>query len=103
VYPSILACGCSVTDEDDHEDECSCCSDGWPGHVPAEEPGLRGRLGQGFINWRKRKRDDLPAIGADGEVGEGLLALVRGQGALDEGAELVRVWMMPGLEEFAHS
>jgi hypothetical protein len=60
-------------------------------------------LGQGFFNWGKRKRDNLPAIGANGEVGEGLLELVGRQCVFDEGVELVRVWMMPGLEEFAHS
>ncbi len=31
-----------------------------------------------------------------------LLALVRRQSVFDEGAQLVRVWMLPGLYEFAH-
>jgi hypothetical protein len=60
-------------------------------------------FGQRFLNWRKRECDDLPAIAADGEVGESLLELVRRQRVFDEGVELVRVWMVPGLEEFAHS
>src|SRR5580698_879869 len=34
---------------------------------------------------------------------EHLLLLVRGQGALEERVKLVRVWMLPGLEKFAHS
>jgi hypothetical protein len=29
--------------------------------------------------------------------------LVRRQSAFDEGIQLVRVWMMPGLKKFAHS
>jgi hypothetical protein len=33
---------------------------------------------------------------------QSLLALVLGQRVLDESADLVRVWMMPGLEEIAH-
>jgi hypothetical protein len=61
------------------------------------------RLGQAIINWRKRECDNLPAIPADGEVGEGVLEFVWRQGVFDEGVELVRVWMVPGLEEFAHS
>jgi hypothetical protein len=35
-------------------------------------------------------------------VGERLLALMRRQRVLNEGVELVRVWMEPGLEAFAH-
>jgi hypothetical protein len=61
------------------------------------------RVGQAIVNWRKRERDNLPAIRADGEVSEGLLEFVSRQGVFDEGVELVRVWMVPGLEEFAHS
>ncbi len=34
---------------------------------------------------------------------ECLLLFMRGQGVFDEGVELVRVWMLPGLEKFAHS
>jgi hypothetical protein len=56
-----------------------------------------------IVNWRKRECDNLPAIGADGEVGKGLLEFVRRQSVFDEGVELIRVWMVPGLEEFAHS
>jgi len=57
---------------------------------------------QGIVNWRKRECDNLPAVRADGEVGESLLEFVRRQRVFDEGVELVRVWMVPGLEEFAH-
>jgi hypothetical protein len=35
-------------------------------------------------------------------VGEGLLLLVRGEGVLGEGAELVCVGVVAGLEEGAH-
>src|SRR5271156_5465807 len=34
---------------------------------------------------------------------KGLLLLMLRQGVFDEGVELVRVWMLPGLEKFAHS
>jgi hypothetical protein len=33
---------------------------------------------------------------------KGLLLLVSRQSVFDEGVELVRVWMVPGLKEFAH-
>jgi hypothetical protein len=35
-------------------------------------------------------------------MGEGHLVLVWGQGVFDEGVELVRVRMVPGLKAFAH-
>jgi hypothetical protein len=35
-------------------------------------------------------------------MGERLLLLVRRQSVFDEGAELIRVWVLPGLEKFAH-
>jgi hypothetical protein len=34
---------------------------------------------------------------------ERLLLLMRGQRVLDKSVELVRIWMMPGLEEIAHT
>ena len=52
---------------------------------------------------RKRKGNDLPAGRANGQMRERLLLLMLGQRVLDEGVELVRVWMLPGLEKFAHS
>ena len=62
----------------------------------------------GLQNWRlvggrKREGNNLPAVRAKGEMRECLLLLMRGQGVFDEGAELVRVWMLPGLKNFAHS
>ena len=36
-------------------------------------------------------------------MGERLLVLMKRQSMFNEGVELVRVWMMPGLEEIAHS
>ena len=53
--------------------------------------------------YRHRERDDAAAVRTGSKVGERLLVLVGRQNVLDEGAELVRVWMMPGLEEVAHS
>jgi len=76
-----------------------------PGQVPAGEPGSARGCGLGleqFLGQGKRERDDGAAVCADGQVGEGLLVLVGRQGVLGEGAELVRVWMMPGLERFGH-
>src|SRR5580700_2594619 len=35
-------------------------------------------------------------------MGERLFLLMRRQNVFNEGAELIRVWMLPGLEEFAH-
>jgi hypothetical protein len=35
-------------------------------------------------------------------MGERLLTLMRRQRVLNEGVELVRVWMEPGLMKFAH-
>jgi hypothetical protein len=95
--------GGSVTDVDDDKHKRSYYSDEGPGEVPGEEPWFVNRLRQEFFNWGKRKCDNLPAMGANGEVSEGLLALESRQCVFDEGVELVRVWMMPGLEEFAHS
>ena len=45
---------------------------------------------------------DGAAVGAGGEVGERLLLLMRRQGVLGEGAELVGVGVVNGLEEIAH-
>jgi hypothetical protein len=56
-----------------------------------------------LVTGRKREGNDLPAVRAKGEMRKRLLLLVRRQGALDEGVKLVRVWMLPGLEKFAHS
>jgi hypothetical protein len=66
----------------------------------ANSLGLQDRR---LVAGRKRKGNDLAAVRANSEMRESLLLLVRGQGVLDEGVELVRVWMLPGLEKFAHS
>ena len=76
--------------------------------MPEFQPESQGRrAGSGcgcrrFVQRRQRERDDGAAVGADGEMGQRLLALVSWQSVLDEGAELVRVWMLPGLDVFAH-
>jgi hypothetical protein len=44
----------------------------------------------------------ISRLGADGEVAR-VCSSSRGGRVVDEGVELVRVWMMPGLEEVAHS
>jgi hypothetical protein len=46
--------------------------------------------------------DQGAAVGAGGKMGEHLLLFVRGERVLGEGAELVRVWMVPGLEDIVH-
>jgi hypothetical protein len=46
--------------------------------------------------------DQSAAVEADGKMGEHLLLFVRGERVLGEGAELVRVWMVPGLEDIVH-
>ncbi len=56
-----------------------------------------------LIGRRKRKRNDLPAGWTIGKMRERLLLLMRGQSVLGERVELVRVWMLPGLKNFAHS
>ena len=56
-----------------------------------------------FCDRGHRERDDTAAMRADGQMGEGRLLLVRRQGMFDECAELIRVWMLPGLEKFAHT
>jgi hypothetical protein len=53
--------------------------------------------------FRQRQRDNLTALVAHSEVVEHLLSLVRGEGLLKEGADLVRVWVVPGLEMLAHA
>ena len=57
----------------------------------------------------QRKRDGFAAAGADGEMSQHLLALVRGQCALKERTELAGVRMvarcarmLPGMEQLAH-
>jgi hypothetical protein len=46
--------------------------------------------------------DQGTAVGADDKMSEHLLLLVWGERVLGEGAELFRVWMVPGLEEIVH-
>jgi hypothetical protein len=48
------------------------------------------------------EEDDLTAVRALRDVCEGGEALVFGESVLDEGAELVGVEMLAGLEELAH-
>jgi len=46
--------------------------------------------------------DQGAAVGAGGKMGEHLLLLVCRQHVFDESVEMVRVWMMSGLEEMVH-
>jgi hypothetical protein len=48
------------------------------------------------------EKDDLPAVRALGEVGEARETLVLGKGVFDEGAELIRVEVLTGLENLTH-
>jgi hypothetical protein len=96
----------NVVDIDKQENESGEDCGYGPREVPASEPGSVSRFelcSWEFFDRRQRKRDDVPAVGTDGEVGEHLLLFVRRQSVFDEGVELVRVWMVPGLKEFAHS
>ena len=72
---------------------------GGQSHLPAGEPGRRkgclGCLGLALARLL-REVHDLAAVGAGGEIGESLLLLVRREGVLGEGAELVRVGMLAG-------
>ena len=90
-----------MANEEDHQDDsgergnpCPC-----PPAMANRFGRQDGRLGCG----RKREGNDLPAVRAKGEMRKRLLLLVRRQGVLYESVELVRVWMLPGLEKFAHS
>jgi hypothetical protein len=76
-----------------------------PGEVPSVEPWPAHGLGvrvRGLGGRRQRERDNGATCGTAGEVGERPLALMRRQRVLNKGVELVRVWMVPGLMEFAH-
>jgi hypothetical protein len=55
-----------------------------------------------FRNGRLGEVDDGAAIGASCEMGECRLLLVKWQGVLDEGIELVCVGMLAGLEVDGH-
>jgi hypothetical protein len=46
--------------------------------------------------------DAVTAVAAGIEMREHLLLLMGGQRVVSEGAELLRVWMVPGLEEAIH-
>jgi hypothetical protein len=46
--------------------------------------------------------DDVAALSAVGQVRKGLLLLVCGQSVLGEGAELVGVGVLAGLDRFGH-
>jgi len=79
---------------------------GRPRKIPAAKPRSAHFLGLQywrFVDRRQRKRDHASAVRATGKVSESLLVLVRRQGVFDKGAELVRVRMVSGLEDFAHS
>jgi hypothetical protein len=91
---------------DGEEDEAGECCCGGECQHPAGEPGPRCdrlRLGGRFEDGRLCEVDDGAAVGARGQMGERRLLLVKRQRVLDEGVELVRVGMLAGLEECAHS
>jgi hypothetical protein len=67
---------------------------------------VRSGLGQShglrLFNFGQRHGNHGAALLARGEMVEHLLAIVRGERVLDEGADLVRVWMVSGLERLTH-
>src|SRR5580704_1226258 len=87
------------------EDQCSKSGARGPHHHPAGQPGpadgFRTRPWQ-FVGRRQRRRDDAAAMRTNGEMGKRLLLLMHRQRVFDERAELIRVWMLPGLEKVAH-
>jgi hypothetical protein len=92
---------------DGEEDEAGEGGCGGEGEHPAGKQGRAGadrlRLGGRFEDGRLCEVDDGAAVGARGQMGERRLLLVKRQRVLDEGVELVRVGMLAGLEECAHS
>jgi len=95
-----------ITDLNEDDSECGDGCGNGQSELPAEKPGFVHDLRIWFSRltyWRHRERHNTPAIWTDREMGERLLILMRRQSVLREGAELVRVGMMSGLEEVAHS
>jgi hypothetical protein len=75
--------------------------------VPAGEPRParcnRSRIGGGFFDDRRLGEvGDCAAVRANRQMSLHLRLLVWRQGMLDEGAELICVGMVPGLEDFGH-
>src|SRR5580693_4924808 len=87
----------TVANEENHKDKSGKRGNPSPCEMPAGEPATAnsGLQDWSLIGRRKRKRNDLPASWTIGKMRECLLLLMRGQRVLDEGAELVRVWMLP--------
>src|ERR1700677_2028110 len=86
--------------EEKQQDEGGDCGNARPCRMPAGDPTPPDRFGLPSLDlasWRKRERNDLPAGRANGQMRERLLSLMRAQRLLDEGVELVRGWMLPGL------
>jgi hypothetical protein len=82
---------------------CGC----GPGKSPAGPPwfansGVKRLRGLCLFNFGQGECNNGAALTAHGEMVEHLLAFVRGQSMFDEGADLVRVWMVPGLERLTH-
>jgi hypothetical protein len=95
----------AIANEEDHQDESSKRRNPRPCGMPAGKPAMAnsGMQDWRLIGRRKRKRNDLAASRTIRKMRERLLLLMRGQCVLDQGVELVRVWMLPGLKNFAHS
>jgi hypothetical protein len=95
----------AVANEEEQQDEGDC-RNARPCGMPAGEPTSPNCFRLPSLDLaprRKREGNDLPAGRANGQMSECLLLLMYGQRVLDEGVELVRVWMLSGLEKFAHS
>ena len=90
---------------DDENYERDDASDGRQCELPTEEPRFAHNTGLGLrrvVYRRHRERHNAAAIGTDREMSECLLVLVHGQSVLSEGAQLIRIGMLSGLEKVAH-
>jgi hypothetical protein len=77
----------------------------WPYQGPACPPWFSQGRGQGpcrLFKFGQRHGNDFAALLTHGEMVEYPYAFVQGQRLLDEGADLIGVWMVPELERLAH-
>jgi hypothetical protein len=99
--------GCAdVVEMDCKDDEKSDCESSRQREVPPGEPrparDNSSRKGGFFYKLRLSKVGDCAAVGANCQMSEHLLLLMRRQSMLDKGVELVCVGMLAGLEDLGH-
>jgi hypothetical protein len=107
VHLGLILAGAHVAQMDGKYDEEGDCETSRQCKVPAGEPRPmrcnRSRMGGGFFdNRRLGEVGDFAAVRADSEMSQHLLLLMRRQSMLNEGAELVCVGMLAGLEGLGH-